>query len=83
MKYSDKELREIAEAIAVRLFTDSRGFKANRLVLEYNAELCTRCGWAQRPVADQVEKVLRGMLNSYRALPRKKNAASRGKEGTR
>lgn len=83
MKYSDKELRRIANVVAAQLFTDGQGGTAKRLVMEYDSELHGRTGWSQQPVADQVERVLRGMLNSYRALPPKKNAAPRGKEGTR
>lgn len=68
---NEQQIRELAEQIAARLFTNGAGEHAERLVLkvdevrgQYGAKTGGRSlgGWAERAVADQVETLLRDAL---------------------
>lgn len=59
---SDKELDTIAEAITERLFTNGRGEKARRLVLELE-DGQDGGGWGRRPAFEQIRDALQKSLS--------------------
>lgn len=50
-------VRILAEKIVARLFTDGRGHRAARLVMDHDGTT-DMCGWAELPATDYVEKIL-------------------------
>jgi hypothetical protein len=56
-------IRWLAEEIAKDLFTDGTGVRARRLVHEDESGRL-RGGWAEKPVADRVEDLLRRRMTT-------------------
>ncbi len=55
---TDYQIKRLARFIARDLFTDGRGIRFGRLVLERNGEYIRAPGWSERAASQWIEKAL-------------------------